>query len=75
MTTTQAHERSSFDPSLAMAMDRARVLHLEAHHERLAAAGHADPRPSIRTRVGQALIDLGSALVTPAGSRQPSLTD
>jgi hypothetical protein len=75
MTTTQAHDSNDFHPTLAMAQDRARVLHLEAHHERLAAQGHAGDRPSIRVRVGQALIDLGSSLVTPAGTRQPSLTD
>ena len=40
--TTQTH--SSFDPTLAMAMDRARALHLEAHHERLAASGRAGDR-------------------------------
>ena len=71
--TTQTN--STFDPTLAMAMDRARALHLEAHHERLAASGHAGDRVSLRTRLGQALIDLGSALATPAGTRQPSLTD
>ena len=75
MTTAQAHHSNDFHPTLAMAQDRARVLHLEAHHERLAAHGRADDRPSIRVRVGQALIDLGSSHVTPAGTRQPSLTD
>jgi len=73
MTTTQMH--STFDPTLAMARDRADALHLEAHHERLAASGRASERVSLRTRLGQALIDLGSALATPAGTRQPSLTD
>ena len=71
--TAQPH--STFDPTLAMAKDRASALHLEAHHERLAAAGRTGDRISVRTRVGQALIDLGSALATPAGTRQPSLTD
>ena len=75
MTTTQAHDHSSFDPTLAMAQDRARSLHLEAHHDRLAAEARVADRPSIRVRVGQALIDLGSSLVTPAATRQPSLID
>lgn len=75
MTTAQAHDDRTFHPTLAMAQDRARALHLEAHHERLAAQGRSDDRPSIRVRVGQALIDLGSSLVAPAGTRQPSLTD
>jgi hypothetical protein len=73
MTTTPTH--STFDPTLAMATDRARTLHLEAQHERLAASGRTGDRTSLRTRLGQALIDLGSALATPAGTRQPSLTD
>jgi hypothetical protein len=73
MTTTQTH--STFDPTLAMAMDRARTLHTEAHQERLAASGRPSGRTSLRTRVGQTLIDLGSAIATPAGTRQPSLTD
>ena len=75
MTTTQAYDSGTFDLTLAMAQDRARVLHVEAHHERLAAQGRADDRPSMRVRLGQALIDLGSSLVAPAGTRQPSLTD
>ena len=75
MTTTQAHDHSNFDPTLAMAQDRARSLHLEAHHDRLAAQARLAGRPSIRVRVGQALIDLGSSLLTPAAARQPSLTD
>ena len=75
MTTTQAHDSGTFHPTLAMAQDRARVLHLEAHDERLAAHGRADERSTFRVRVGQALIDLGSSLVAPAGTRQPSLTD
>ena len=75
MMTTQAHEQSTFDPTLAMAQDRARSLHLEAHHDRLAAQARVTDRPSIRVRLGQALIDLGSSLVAPAATRQPSLID
>ena len=75
MTTTQAHDHSTFDPTLAMAQDRVRSLHLEAHHDRLAAQARVTARPSIRVRVGQALIDLGSSLVTPTAARQPSLID
>jgi hypothetical protein len=71
--TTQT--QSTFDPTLAMAMDRARTLHVEAHQERLAASGRSAGRTSVRTRIGQALIDVGSALATPAGARQPSLVD
>jgi hypothetical protein len=75
MKTTQAHGAGPFDPTLAMARDRARVLELEAHHERLAAHGRPAGGPSARTRLGHALIALGSTLVAPAGTRQPSLTD
>ena len=73
MITTQTHD--TFDPTLEMARDRARTLQVEAHQERLAASVRPGGRTSLRTRVGQTLIDLGSALVTPAGTRQPSLTD
>ena len=75
MTSTQTHASGTYHPTLAMAQDRARVLHLEAHRERLAAHGRIDDRSPLRVRLGQALIDLGSSLVTPAGTRQPSLTD
>ena len=75
MTTTQAHGAGPFDPTLAMAQDRARVRELEAHHERLAAQAHPAGGPSARARLGHALIALGSTLVAPAGSRQPSLID
>ena len=66
---------SSYHPTLAMAQDRARTLHLEASDARLAARVRPSDRPTIRVRVGQALIDLGSALAMPAESHQPSLTD
>lgn len=75
MTTTQAHDAGPFDPTLAMARDRARVLEHEAHHERLAAQAKPAGGPSARARLGLALIALGSTLVAPAGTRQPSLTD
>jgi hypothetical protein len=76
MTTKQTYESGTpFDPTLAMANERAQALQMEARDERLAAHGRTYDRPSARIRFGQALIDLGSAIATPAGMRQPSLTD
>ena len=76
MTTKQTYDSgATFEPALAMANDRAYALRMEARDERLAAHGRPDDRPSARIRLGQALIDLGSAIATPAATRQPSLTD
>ena len=76
MTIKQTYDSgTTFDPALAMANDRAQVLQQEARNERLAAHGRTDARPSARIRFGQALIDLGSAIATQSGTRQPSLTD
>jgi hypothetical protein len=75
MTTKQTHSGYTFDPTLAMANDRAQTLQMEARDERLAAQGRTDDRPSVRIRFGQALIDLGSAIAAPATTRQPSLID
>ena len=73
MTTKQTYDSgTTFDPALAMANDRAHVLQQEARNERLAAHGRTDARPSARIRFGQALIDLGSAIATQSGTRQPS---
>lgn len=74
MAHHQAHGGSTFDPTLSLATDRMRARHHEAHSERLAALSVVSGTP-FRVRLGNALIGLGHALVTPAGARQPSLTD
>jgi hypothetical protein len=74
MAHHQIHRGPAFDPTLSLATDRMQARHHEAHSERLAALSVMSGTP-IRVRVGQALIGLGHALVTPAGAQQPSLTD
>ena len=75
MAHHQAHAGSTFDPTLTLATDRIRARHEEAHGERLAALAPTTPSSPLRVRVGNALIALGSSLVTPVDGRQPSLTD
>lgn len=74
MTHHQAHRGSTFDPTLSLANDRIQARHHEAHSERLAALSVVIGSNPFRVRIGNALIGLGHALVTPA-TQQPSLTD
>jgi hypothetical protein len=75
MAHHQAHPGSMFDPTLALATERMQARHQEAHGERLAALSTVVPSAPLRVRVGNALIALGSTLVTPVETRQRSLTD
>jgi len=75
MAHPQAHPGSTYDPTLAVATDRIRARHQEAHGERLASLASTTPSSQFRVRVGHALIALGSSLVTPIDGRQPSPTD
>lgn len=75
MAHHQAHPGSTFDPTLALATDRIRDRHLEAHGERLAALAPSNPSAPLRVRLGNALIAIGSTLVTPVETRRPSLVD
>ena len=75
MAHHQTHSGSTFDPTLALATERMQSRHAEAHSERLAALATTTPAAPLRVRVGHALIALGSTLVTPIETRQPSLTD
>ena len=75
MAHHQAQHGSAIDPTLSLANDRMRARHHEAHSERLAALSAVTRSTSFRVRIGNALIGLGHALVTPAGTQQPSLTD
>jgi hypothetical protein len=75
MDMNHAERRSTFDPTFALAMERISSHHQEAHASRLAALAVAIGSASIRVRLGNALIALGSSLVAPTASRQPSLTD
>ena len=75
MAHHQAHPGSTFDPTLALATDRIRDRHLEAHGARLAALVPSGAASPLRIRLGHALIALGSTLVTPVETRRPSLVD
>ena len=75
MAHYQSHPGSTFDPALALATDRIRDRHLEAHGERLAALAPTSAGSPLRNRLGNALIALGSTLVTPVETRRPSLVD
>lgn len=75
MAQHQAQHGSTFDPTLSLANDRMQARHHEAHSERLAALSVVTGSTPLRDRVGNLLIGLGHALVTPAGAQRPSLTD
>lgn len=75
MAQHQAQHESTFDLTLSLANDRMQARHHEAHSERLAALSVVSGSTPFRVRVGNALIGLGHALVTPTGTQQPSLTD
>jgi len=75
MAHHQARPGSTFDPTLALATERIRDRHMEAHGERLAALAPSGLSSPIRVRLGHALISLGSTLVTPVETRRPSLVD
>ena len=74
MTYHEATQGSTFDPTLAFATDRIRARHQEAHGERLAALSSISS-PSLRVRLGTALIALGSTLAAPVDTRRPAVTD
>jgi len=75
MAAHHSQRGSTFDPRLALATERMQVRHQEAHAERLAALSAVARSTRLRVRLGNALIALGSSLVTPPAARRPSLTD
>jgi hypothetical protein len=75
MAAHQTHHGSTFDPTLALATDRMQARHAEAHGERLAALAPAARSSALRVRLGTLLIALGSTLVSPVETRQPSHAD
>ncbi len=66
---------STFDPTFSFVSERIRSHQHEAHANRLAARSVVIGSTSMRERLGNALIALGSSLAAPAASRRPSLTD